>query len=105
MTSYDVVCHFKTFSLGEKIGVKDLLRKRVKKGNFLIYDFRNGILIKFWFRNIYFGIFLAFVPTKQNTRENKILKRIDLKFGPLKIKKIEISNSHQIRYEKSLATS
>ena len=34
---------------------------RVEKWKICIYDFRNHILIKFWFRNIHFIIFLAFV--------------------------------------------
>ena len=90
-------------SLGVKIGVLDSPLKRVKNGKFYNCDTRNRILIKFWFRNIYFGFLSAFAPTKKiGLKKNKkripcflaIFENFEHRFGPLKIKIFQIRKKH-----------
>ena len=70
MTSYLIVWHFHR----EKIGVQDPLLKSVIKGKIYIYDLGNRILIKFWVRNIYFGIFqLLNQPEKLALKKIKVI--------------------------------
>ena len=59
MTCDEIWRHMSFYDVSQerKIRVLDSSLKRVKKGKIQIYNFRNRILIKFWFRSTYFDFF------------------------------------------------
>ena len=86
---------FYDVSLGQKIGVWDPPLKGVKKWKIYIYDFKNPVLLKFWFqKQIFWNFFANYLPKnyleKKNYPHFGYFWIFDLQLGPFKIKLFQI---------------